>query len=127
MMMISASASIWNLTMSMVDRAVREEGTGNALFSPVSILTTLNMLLLGTTGLTRQEIITALGENHHIVRMMMIIVMMAGYPRYTADVHAQFSQIIQSMNKDIGVQVATSNALFHQVLDCRSRNPKLLK
>jgi len=94
----SASASIWNLTMSMVDRAVREEGTGNALFSPVSIMTTLNMLLLGTTGLTRQEIITALG-----------------YPRYTADVHAQFSQIIQSMNKDIGVQVATSNALFHQV------------
>ena len=64
MMMMSASASIWNLTMSMVDRAVREEGTGNALFSPVSIMTTLNMLLLGTTGLTRQEIITALGDNH---------------------------------------------------------------
>ena len=41
--------------------------------------------------------------------------MMSGYPRYTADVHAQFSKIIQSMNKDIGVQVATSNALFHQV------------
>ena len=64
MIMISASAAIWNLTMSMVDRAVREEGTGNALFSPVSIMTTLNMLLLGTTGLTRQEIITALGKNH---------------------------------------------------------------
>ena len=25
------------------------------------------------------------------------------------------------MNKDIGVQVATSNALFHQVLNCRRR------
>ena len=38
-----------------------------------------------------------------------------GYPRYTADVHAQFQAIIRSMNTDIGVTVATSNALFHQV------------
>ena len=37
-----------------------------------------------------------------------------GYPRYTSDVHAQFNAIIQSMNKDIGVTVATSNSLFHQ-------------
>ena len=34
---------------------------GNALFSPVSILTTLNMLLLGTVGQTRGEILEALG------------------------------------------------------------------
>ena len=48
---------------------------------------------------------------------MIVIMMMSGYPRYMADVHAQFSKIIQSMNKDIGVQVATSNALFHQVFN----------
>ena len=48
-----------------------------------------------------------------------MIMRMSGYPRYTADVHAQFSKIIQSMNKDIGVQVATSNALFHQVFNLR--------
>ena len=63
MVTLSASDAIWNLTMSMVENAVREEGTGNALFSPVSIMTTLNMLLLGTTGITRQEIINALGIN----------------------------------------------------------------
>ena len=57
---------------------------------------------------------------------MMIMMIMSGYPRYTADVHAQFSQIIQSMNKDIGVQVATSNALFHQVLNCRRRKLQML-
>ena len=62
MVTLSASDAIWNLTMSMVENAVREEGTGNALFSPVSIMTTLNMLLLGTTGITRQEIISALGN-----------------------------------------------------------------
>ena len=44
-----------------------------------------------------------------------------GYPRYTADVHAQFQAIIRSMNTDIGVTVATSNALFHQV-QCGDRN-----
>jgi len=93
-----ASDSVWNFTLSMIEKKVIEEGTGNSLFSPVSILTTINMLLLGTTGETRNEIIQALG-----------------YPRYTSDVHAQFNAIIQSMNKDIGVTVATSNSLFHQV------------
>ena len=90
-----------------------EEGTGNALFSPVSILTTLNMLLLGTTGVTRQEIITALGNNINQDEELQLS--LSGYPRYTADVHAQFAKILQSMNEDIGVKVATSNALFHQV------------
>jgi len=94
----SASDAIWNFTMSMIEHQVVEEGTGNSIFSPLSILTTLNMLMLGTTGTTRTELLQALG-----------------YPRYTADVHAQFKSIIQSMNKDIGVTVATSNALFHQV------------
>ena len=37
---------------------------GNALFSPVSILTTINMLLLGTIGQTRTEILQALGLTH---------------------------------------------------------------
>ena len=40
---------------------------------------------------------------------------MTGYPRYTAQVHAQFQTIINSMNNDIGVTVSTSNALFTQV------------
>ena len=31
------------------------------------------------------------------------------------DVHAQFQNIIKSMNRDIGVTVMTSNALFQQV------------
>ena len=48
--------------MSMVEHGVQEAGTGNALFSPVSILTTLNMLLLGTQGDTRTELLTALGN-----------------------------------------------------------------
>ena len=39
---------------------------------------------------------------------------MPGYPRYTSDVHQQFQNIIKSMNRDIGVTVATSNSLFHQ-------------
>ena len=39
----------------------------------------------------------------------------SGYPRYTSQVHAQFQQIINSMNQDIGVTVETSNALFTQV------------
>eukprot|EP00092_Neocalanus_flemingeri_P064060 GFUD01077632.1.p1 GENE.GFUD01077632.1~~GFUD01077632.1.p1 ORF type:complete len:532 (-),score=119.38 GFUD01077632.1:340-1935(-) len=94
----SASQSIWNFTMSMIKGGLKEQNTGNSLFSPVSILTTINMLLLGTKGSTRTEIMQALG-----------------YPRYTADVHAQFQSIINSMNRDIGVTVATSNALFKQV------------
>ena len=53
---------------------------------------------------------------------MIILRVMLGYPRYTADVHAQFSKIIQSMNKDIGVQVAASNALFHQVFNLRMQD-----
>ena len=57
-----ASDSVWNFTLSMIEKKVIEEGTGNSLFSPVSILTTINMLLLGTTGETRDEIIQALGE-----------------------------------------------------------------
>ena len=51
--------------MSMVEHRVREAATGNALFSPVSILTTLNMLLLGTQGGTRTELLTALGNTLH--------------------------------------------------------------
>jgi len=93
-----ASDSIWNFTMSMIKSGLKEEETGNSLFSPISILTTINMLLLGTKGNTKAEIIQALG-----------------YPRYTSQVHTQFQQIIKSMNKDIGVQVVTSNALFTQV------------
>ena len=52
--------------MSMVKHGVQEAGTGNALFSPVSILTTLNMLLLGTQGDTRTELLTALGNTLHL-------------------------------------------------------------
>jgi len=94
----SASNSIWNFTMSMIKGGLKESSSGNSLFSPVSILTTINMVLLGTKGTTRTEIMQALG-----------------YPRYTADVHTQFQNIIKSMNRDIGVTVATSNALFNQV------------
>ena len=57
----SASESIWNFTLTLVRRGLRERTSGNALFSPVSILTTLNMLLLGTVGDTRTEILHALG------------------------------------------------------------------
>jgi len=92
-----ASNTVWNFTLAMVKAGLKDQ-TGNSLFSPMSILTTLNMLLLGTKGETKQEIMTALG-----------------YPRYTAQVHAQFQQIINSMNQDIGVTVSTSNALFTQV------------
>merc|ERR1719244_1936951 len=94
----SASKSIWNFTMAMVKEGLMEASTGNTLFSPVSILTTINMLFLGTTGETREEVLKALA-----------------YPRYTTDVHAQFQNIIKSMNRDIGVTVMTSNALFQQV------------
>ena len=51
--------------------------------------------------------------------MIIIIIVIdhqSGYPRYTSQVHAQFQQIINSMNRDIGVTVETSNALFTQVL-----------
>eukprot|EP00091_Calanus_sinicus_P023914 TRINITY_DN8321_c0_g1_i4.p1 TRINITY_DN8321_c0_g1~~TRINITY_DN8321_c0_g1_i4.p1 ORF type:complete len:474 (-),score=124.60 TRINITY_DN8321_c0_g1_i4:74-1495(-) len=92
-----ASDSVWNFTMAMVKAGLKDP-SGNSLFSPVSILTTINMLLLGTKGGTKDEIIQALG-----------------YPRYTAQVHAQFQSIINSMNTDIGVTVSTSNALFTQV------------
>ena len=57
----SASNAIWNFTLTLVERGLVEPSSGNALFSPVSILTTLNMLLLGTTGTTRTEILRALG------------------------------------------------------------------
>ena len=44
-----------------------------------------------------------------------IIPVVTGYPRYTSQVHTQFRHIINSMNRDIGVTVETSNALFTQV------------
>jgi len=93
-----ASDSIWQFTMSMIKSGLKDGSTGNSLFSPISILTTINMLLLGTQGRTQTEIQDALG-----------------YPRYTSQVHQQFQQVIKSMNEDIGVTVATSNALFTQV------------
>jgi len=92
-----ASDSVWKFTMNMIKSGLKDE-TGNSLFSPMSILTTMNMILLGTQGETKMEILNALG-----------------YPRYTAQVHQQFQQIIDSMNHDIGVTVSTSNALFTQV------------
>ena len=46
--------------MSMVKVGLKDP-TGNSLFSPVSILTTINMLLLGTKGDTKDEIMQALG------------------------------------------------------------------
>jgi len=93
-----ASDSIWRFTMAMIKSGLKDSSTGNALFSPISILTTINMLLLGTRGSTKTEILQALG-----------------YPRYTSQVHEQFKQVIESMNRDIGVTVAISNALFTQV------------
>jgi len=93
-----ASDSVWNFTMSLIKSKLQEEETGNSLFSPISILTTINMLLLGTKGNTKAEILSALG-----------------YPRYTSQVHTQFQHILKSMNNDIGVKVVTSNALFTQV------------
>ena len=44
-----------------------------------------------------------------------IVPVVTGYPRYTSQVHTQFRHIINSMNRDIGVTVETSNALFTQV------------
>ena len=57
---IRASNTVWNFTLAMVKAGLKDP-TGNSLFSPVSILTTLNMLLLGTKGDTKNEIMTALG------------------------------------------------------------------
>ena len=45
-----------------------------------------------------------------------IVPVVTGYPRYTSQVHTQFRHIINSMNRDIGVTVETSNALFTQVV-----------
>ena len=45
-----------------------------------------------------------------------IVTVVTGYPRYTSQVHTQFRHIINSMNRDIGVTVETSNALFTQVV-----------
>jgi len=92
-----ASDSVWKFTLAMVRAGLKDSATGNSLFSPISILTTINMLMLGTKGTTKSEVLQALG-----------------YPRYTSQVHAQFQQIINSMNRDIGVTVETSNALFTQ-------------
>merc|ERR550519_2040845 len=92
-----ASDSVWSFTLAMVKAGLKDSATGNSLFSPISILTTINMLMLGTKGTTKAEVLQALG-----------------YPRYTSQVHAQFQQIINSMNRDIGVTVETSNALFTQ-------------
>ena len=66
----SASDAIWNFTMSMIEHQVVEEGTGNSIFSPLSILTTLNMLMLGTTGTTRTELLQALGTYTVIKRLV---------------------------------------------------------
>ena len=60
----SASKAIWNFTMAMVKEGLMEASTGNTLFSPVSILTTINMLFLGTTGETREEVLKALGQTY---------------------------------------------------------------
>ena len=50
-----------------------------------------------------------------MIGLQLTDVYISGYPRYTADVHAQFKRIISSMNNDIGVKVATMNSFFHQV------------
>lgn len=89
--------SVSQLTRALVRGGLYEPATGNTLFSPVTILATLNMLLLGTTGTTRDQILTTLG-----------------YPRYTGQVHHQFREVLQSMDQDIGVTVAASHAIFYQ-------------
>merc|ERR1712172_432607 len=92
-----ASDSVWKFTLAMVKAGLKDSATGNSLFSPISILTTINMLMLGTKGTTKSEVLQALG-----------------YPRYTSQVHSQFQHIINSMKRDIGVTVETSNVLFTQ-------------
>jgi len=92
------SDAVWNLTRALVRSGLYEAGTGNALFSPISILTTLNLLLLATSGETNQQLRQTLG-----------------YPRYTGVVHSQFQQIIKSMKNEIGVTLSSSNAIFTQV------------
>ena len=57
----SGAESVWNFTRAMIKREVYEAGTGNSLFSPISILVTLNMILLGVTGETEAEMRQALG------------------------------------------------------------------
>jgi len=92
------SDAVWNLTRSLIRENMYQGSTGNSLFSPISILTTLNMIFLGTSGTIHKEIRETFG-----------------YPRYTGLVHSQFQEIIRSMNEDIGVQVNTLNAIFSQV------------
>ena len=54
--------AVWELTRGLVRSGLYDPASGNALFSPLSILTTINMLLLGTTGTTRDQILTTLGK-----------------------------------------------------------------
>ena len=42
--------------------------SGNSLFSPISILTTINMLMLGTKGTTKSEVLQALGQSSSRIR-----------------------------------------------------------
>ena len=120
------------MTKSLIRSRLYEGSTGNSLFSPISILTALNILLLGTTGEIQQEMISTLGIYIICDVMVNFITFLLlpknrfnnlflhsfahlGYPRYTGLVHSQFQQIIKSMNEDIGVTISTSNALFSQV------------
>ena len=59
---LSGSESVWKFTQEMIKRGVYQAGTGNSLFSPISILITLNMILLGVTGNTEREMREALGR-----------------------------------------------------------------
>lgn len=93
--------AVWRLTRGLVRGGLYDLSSGNSLFSPISILTTLNMLLMGTAGTTREEILTTLG-----------------YPRYTGPVHYQFREVLHSMANEIGVSLATSHAIF-----CQARFP----
>jgi hypothetical protein len=56
------SEAVWRLTRGLMRGGLYDPATGNSLFSPISILATLNMLLVGTTGNTREEILTTLGR-----------------------------------------------------------------
>ena len=62
---LRASNSVWNFTMSMIKVGL-QDSNGNSLFSPISILTTINMLLLGTKGTTKEEIMQALGTTNSV-------------------------------------------------------------
>ena len=61
MLFFRGSDAVWNLTKSLIRSRLYEGSTGNSLFSPISILTALNILLLGTTGEIQQEMISTLG------------------------------------------------------------------